>query len=134
MEIELESVKVVATFLEEQAPKTCKAMSEALPLDAEAKHSTWSGNAIWFVSDKLPVVEPENAFCLMSQGDVVIYPGIKEVMVIYGRRAFSRGPSTDNSPANVFAVVRDLDAMDRFAEKARNLVNVGAKRICLRKM
>jgi hypothetical protein len=134
MEIKLEGVKVAATLLEEEAPETCEALWNVLPLEAEAKHCAYSGMCIYFKSHKLPIVKPENSSCFVSRGDVVLYPRDPEFLIVYGRRCFLRGPVTDTSPTNVFAVVRDLDAVEKFAEKAADLLNVGAKKIFLRRI
>ena len=130
LEIDLAGVTVTAVLREDVAPKTVAALVDVLPVTARAAHCICSGECIWFTSDRLPVPEPENATAYMSQGDIVLGPR-HEFVIAYGRRCAMRGFS-GYYPANAFAMVRDLDAMDRFAEVSRKTLTEGAQTITVR--
>jgi hypothetical protein len=50
----------VARLLDEEAPTTCAAVWDALPIQGEVKRSAFSG-LVMFVSTDVSVTEPENA-------------------------------------------------------------------------
>jgi hypothetical protein len=128
--IELGGVTVRAVLREDVAPRTVAALVGALPITARAAHCICSGECVFFTSEQLPLVDPENATAYVSQGDVVLGPR-RELVIVYGRRCSMRGFS-GYYPSNAFAMVRDLDAMDRFAEIGRKTLMEGAKPITVR--
>lgn len=130
LEVDLAGVPVHALLREDVAPKTIDALLKVLPMSARAMHCTCSGECVWFDSERLPVVAPENSTVYLSQGDIVLGPS-HEFVIAYGRRCAMRGFSGYH-PCNVFAIVRDLDAMDRFAEVCRKIKMDGAKPITVR--
>jgi hypothetical protein len=102
--------------LEEQAPKTCKAVLNVLPLKGEVDHATWSGDMVFLKGKEVPFKESENRTVYPSRGDVVWNSDLKEVQIIYGQvhLRVRYGPS----PSNVFA---------RITENLEELRKVGSK-------
>jgi hypothetical protein len=124
IEVTLNGASVQAVLLEDQAPKTVAAVKAALPIQSPAIHCMCSGECVWLQDDAVPLVEEENAFTYMSQGDICI--GYKhEIVIVYGRRCATRGRK-GYMHFNVFATVRDLDAMDRFAQECEPIMSMGS--------
>jgi len=74
---------IIAELLEKNAPKTCEAFWEILPL-AHKVHTYPEGYEISF--KPLPMsVELENETEIVDAGDVVYYQPWKEVCIFYGR-------------------------------------------------
>lgn len=130
MEIELEGFKVVATLLDDEAPKTCDAFWNILPFEGEAMHCTCSGQCIFSHGGSLPKVEPENQSPFVSQGDVLISPDL-ELIIVHGRMCYIRAYTTNDYPVNHFAIIQDIG---KFEEVAENLKRVGAKKILIRRI
>ena len=124
IEITLNGATVQAVLREDLAPKTVAAVKAALPIESPAIHCMCSGECVWLLDDRVPLVEEENAFTYMSQGDICI--GYKhELVIVYGRRCATRGRK-GYMYFNVFAEVRDLDAMDRFAKECEPIMSMGS--------
>jgi hypothetical protein len=132
IEIELEGVRVVATLLEDKAPKTSEAFWKILPLEADAKHCTLSGECVFFTHDKIPKVEPENHSPFVSQGDIVLSPD-REIIIVHGRKCLLRTYTTIYHPSNHFAIIDHSENLEKFEKVAENLKNVGAKKIVFRR-
>ena len=130
IEISLNGASVRAVLLEDQAPQSVAAVRDALPIESPAIHCMCSGECVWLLDDRVPLVEEENAFTYMSQGDICI--GYKhEIVIVYGRRCATRGRK-GYMHFNVFAMVRDLDAMDRFAKECEPIMSMGSGIIQIR--
>jgi len=130
IEVELNGVVVTALLLEDAAPKTVDALVKALPMSSKAIHCICSGECVWFQHDHVPIVEEENATTYFSQGDISL--GYKhEFVIAYGRRCAARG-FKGYMRFNVFAMVRDLDAMDRFAAVSAPIMSDGTGTISVR--
>jgi hypothetical protein len=141
IEIEMEGVVIVGTLMDGdewgQAPKACDAFLKTLPINAKAMHGMWSGNIVVVESAKIPEVEPENPTIFLSQGDIGIVPNrygrkVGELIIAYGRRVSMRGTHTGKEPVNVFAEVKDIDSMEKFAEVCRRTRLEGLKEINIR--
>ena len=134
--ITLDGVTVTADLLESKAPRTCEAVWNALPIEAEAFHCTMSGDCIWFGHEKLPKVTPENQSPYVSQGDVVLTIDPQylqpEMMIVHGRRCLLQ-TSTGLDVANHFAIIWDPAELNRFDPVAENLMKVGARKITVQK-
>lgn len=134
IEIELNGVTVKAVLREDGAPRTVAAVVQALPLSGRAIHCICSGECVWFESEQVPLVPAvgmeENLTIYFSQGDIALGPR-HEFLIIYGRRCASRS-LRGYVPYSAFAMVRDLDAMDRFAKVAAPIMSDGSGEIRVR--
>ena len=45
--LKLKGVRAVATLLEEEAPRTCNAVWDALPIEGETYHAKWAGRELY---------------------------------------------------------------------------------------
>lgn len=87
--------EVEAELLEERCPKTCDAIWNALPLEAELE--VWK-EEVYF---DIPVrIAPENPTSKTSAGDVAYWPEGQGFCIFFGR-------SQPISKVNVFARVRE---------------------------
>src|SRR5689334_8821824 len=66
-----EGVSARAVLLEDQAPRTCRAMWELLPVEGEAFHAMVSGTIGAILLDPGVVVEAENTATCLQTGDVL---------------------------------------------------------------
>src|SRR3972149_6365161 len=82
-----------AALLEEEAPNTCRAFLEALPIKGRVIHARWSGEAVWLPMEEFGIEVPfENHTSHPSRGDLLYYPGgisEKELLIPYGSTFFS---------------------------------------------
>jgi len=123
-----------AILLEDEAPETCKAFLERLPLTLEFTHSTTSGQAVVSLTENF-TVEREN------QRTVGIYPGTlcflvkntsmhvpDEIYITYGPYFISRGLKVDyQEPVNVFGRVESN--LDELYQVSSRLLMKGAEKI-----
>lgn len=117
------NVRGVATLLEEEAPLTCEAVWEALPLEGDAYHARWAGREVYTLVpplDKDP--GKENATIMPIGGDLLYFevqaasidipperrtgqPFI-DIALFYGRNNFLLGPE-GYMPGNLFATITE---------------------------
>jgi hypothetical protein len=116
-------VRGVATLLEEDAPLTCAAVWNALPLEGDAYHARWAGREVYTLVPPLGS-DPgkENATILPIAGDLLYFeigaasidipperrtgqPFI-DIALFYGRNSFLLGPE-GYAPGNLFATVSE---------------------------
>ena len=116
-------VSGVATLLDEEAPRTCDALWNALPVEGDAYHARWAGREVYTLIPPLDV-DPgkENATILPIAGDLLYFevpaasidipperrtgqPFI-DLALFYGRNNFLLGPE-GYMPGNLFATVTE---------------------------
>jgi hypothetical protein len=124
--VEFEGVRLEADMLENDAPKTCSAFWNLLPLNGMAKHCTMSGECIFLVDDRIQVPEHENRTSSVSQGEIFMAP--HECLVVYGRKCFLSYLGQP-FPENRFAVARKPEQLDQFEKVARRTLDIGARPI-----
>jgi hypothetical protein len=136
VEIELDGVVVTARLLEEQSPKTCERMWEALPYEDRVTHGKWSGQMFHTntpidldVPGSMPPFDIESPSAYQSPGDVVYYRPAKEYAVAYGESRFC----WESGPLFVTPVARIEGDFTEFAKKAAEMVSKGAKRFVIRR-
>ncbi len=117
------NVRGVATLLDEEAPRTCDAVWNALPLEGDAYHARWAGREVYTL---VPPLESdpgkENATIMPIGGDLLYFevdaasidipperrtgqPFI-DIALFYGRNNFLLGPA-GYMPGNLFATVTE---------------------------
>jgi hypothetical protein len=128
-------ITCVARLLDEQAPRTCAAVWDALPLGADVYHAKYARNEIYtFVPTFAEMAPgPENTTITPIPGDVVYFPfeqwqmantgygydpgsvqreaeHVIDLAVFYERNNLLLNPDIGFVPGNVFAtIVRGLD-------------------------
>jgi Protein of unknown function (DUF3830) len=130
-----EEVAASARLLEE-APETCRALLEALPLSALARHGIYSGSEVYLVLPERLTPPREHATSIVRPGDVGfltvekgsgygIDEAYSEICWFYD---FDATPSMPEGPiaVNIFARLEDADA---FFAVCRRMRLEGAKRI-----
>lgn len=128
MEIKLEKrdVSCIARLLDDEAPRTCDAIWEALPLSNQVWHAKYASNEIYCMVPPL-ATEPglENPSITPIPADVMYFnfptgqflksfrisrgidglPSVVDLAVFYGRNNFLWDPSVGPVPGNVYATI-----------------------------
>jgi Protein of unknown function (DUF3830) len=123
--LKLKKVRAVATFLEEEAPRTCGAVWDALPIEGETFHAKWAGRELYTLVPPLKTKPgEENATVTPIPGDLLFfqvspdsidipvpmrkaYPeGLVDLAVFYGRNNLLLGPA-GFMPGNLFATITE---------------------------
>jgi hypothetical protein len=118
-------VRAVATFLEDEAPRTCAALWEMLPIEGETFHAKWAGRELYtLVHPPEASPGPENATIMPIPGDLLWFDvspdsidipinmrkanprGFVDVAVFYGRNSFLLSPQ-GFMPGNLFATITE---------------------------
>lgn len=132
LRIQIGPDEFAATLLELDALNTCSLIRDNLPLEGDALHSSWSGEAVFCYFDKImSKVEPENDSIYGSTGEIFYYPRRKEILMVHGRAQFRfrDGPVA----ANLFARI-DADSLVRFVQTCRRIQREGSKRLVINEM
>ena len=126
------NVSAVAKLLTEEAPRTCAAVWDELPITGDAYHAKWAGKELYTLVPPLKT-DPgkENATITPIPGDVLYIPvpatsidlpvelrrqspgGWADLAVFYGRNSLLLGPD-GFMPGNLFATI--VDNLEEFAE------------------
>lgn len=135
--LEKRGVSCVARLLDDEAPRTCAAVWDALPLDGDVYHAKYARNEIYTFCPPFADPEPglENPTITPIPGDVCYFsftagqlpsasygygeqegaagrPRVIDLALFYGRNNLLLNADVGFVPANVFAsVVEDLDVM-----------------------
>lgn len=134
-------VRAIATLLEEEAPRTCAAVWNALPLEGETFHAKWAGRELYTLVPPL-ASRPgeENATITPIPGDVLYFDvppdtidlpvalrrahpkGLVDIAVFYGRNNLLLGPA-GFMPGNLFATI--TEGLDEYARACAELFREG---------
>lgn len=124
--LERRGVRAVAEMLDDEAPKTCQAVWDALPVTAGTYHAKWANNEIFVLVPPFAETEPgrENATVFPIPGDLCYFfippgaaapaelraqcdrTGLIDLAVFYGRNNYLLGPE-GHMPGNVFATITE---------------------------
>jgi hypothetical protein len=138
-----EGVSARAVLLEEEAPRTCRAVWEQLPLAGSAGHGAYSGTIVAIYFDPAVVVGEEHATTCVQTGDVMFthydanvrhgYPNaLSEIYWAYDRYARPHVPGQwVPAIANVFG--RIIGEPADFYAVCRRLQREGLKRLEVRR-
>jgi hypothetical protein len=134
-----EGVSARAVFLDDEAPRTCAAMWDALPAAGDGMHGSYSGTVVGLFIDPTIVVSEENATSCIQTGDVLFthyepnvrhghhFP-VSEIYWAYDRYARPTIPGQwVPAIANVFA--RFVDDPSPFYAACRRIPKEGWKRL-----
>ncbi len=128
---------VDAEMLEDEAPKTCQAAWDALPLEEDGIHAIYSGSEIaYFLSEDI-VIPPENQTSRVLPGDICYFrlepglmhgwlDGITELCWFYG----SDGrPNMPDGPVAVNLFARMIGDTSAFNKVCYRIRREGVKRV-----
>ena len=127
-------VTCVAELLEKDAPRTCEAVWNALPLEGPAQHAKYARNEVYAMVPRFTTtaVGQENPTVTPIPGDVVFFdfpggmldrsfkedvgvaalPGVIDLAIFYGRNNLLLNGDVGWVPGNVYGtIVEGLDAM-----------------------
>lgn len=147
VEIRLEKrrARCVAELLDDLAPRTCRAVWEALPRGGDAFHAKYARNEIYTLVPAFAPEEPgpENTTITPIPGDVLYFSmepwqlapathGYEQtatgertvdLAVFYGRNNLLLNPDFGFVPGNVFATI--VEGLDEMAAAARDMWRAG---------
>jgi hypothetical protein len=130
--LERRGVSCVAELLEKEAPRTCAAVWEALPLGGDAQHAKYARNEVYTMVPRFAQIGRENPTVTPIPGDVVLFDfaggmldaafktdqgidqdaGAIDLAIFYGRNNLLINGDVGWVPGNVYAsIVEGLDVM-----------------------
>ena len=144
--LERRGVSCVAELLEKDAPRTCEAVWQALPLGGEAYHAKYARNEVYTMVERFAGTEPglENPTVTPIPGDVVYFsfsggmldrafkeekglaalPGVIDLAIFYGRNNLLLNGDVGWVPGNVYATI--TEGLDRMAEACNDVWRSGS--------
>jgi hypothetical protein len=130
--LERRGVSCVAELLEKEAPRTCAAVWDALPLAGDAQHAKYARNEVYTMVPRFAQIGRENPTVTPIPGDVVLFDfaggmldtafkadqridqdeGAIDLAIFYGRNNLLINGDIGWVPGNVYAsIVEGLDVM-----------------------
>jgi len=136
IELDLDGTTVTAALLDGTAPKTAKALWDALPLTGKTTNTKWSGQMLRFWGKAgslgqtpIRLTTPENGQVLHVPGYVYYHPRYRGLRIAYGQ-AQQSGPASVSTLTPVARLTGDWTA---FREKAAAIMFEGAKTLTIRR-
>jgi hypothetical protein len=143
IEIEVQPGEVLrANLLDDVAPTTAEAVWQALPIQAELRHASYSGYSLYIYVD-FRVAEPENllaedvppgALVINTQQSFYMIKGEvipEEIMFVYGPCRFFN--FTGWFPCNYFAQLEPAD-LEQLALIGQRIIDNGTETVTLRRV
>ena len=135
-------------LLRDEAPRTCRAVWDALPIEKPAFHARRSGKELFVLADPFKNPGPENTRLRLAGGDVLFvhlpavwkddHPdftrsdaGIFDIALIYGDDALLRGPVAPIE-GNLFGRVASAD-LPKLVELCERMWREGTELVRLRR-
>lgn len=144
--LERRGVTCVAELLDKDAPRTCDAVWDALPLGGEAYHAKYARNEVYTMVPRFAPDEPglENPTVTPIPGDLVYFsftggmldrsfkeekgidglPGVIDLAIFYGRNNLLLNGDVGWVPGNVYG--RVVEGLDRMADACNDLWRSGS--------
>ena len=144
--LEARGVSCVAELLDKDAPRTCEAVWQALPLGGDAYHAKYARNEVYTMVERFAADEVglENPTVTPIPGDVMYFsfhggmldrqfkeekgiaalPGVIDLAIFYGRNNLLLNGDVGWVPGNVYATI--VDGLDRMAEACNDVWRSGA--------
>ncbi|HET8893238.1 MAG TPA: DUF3830 family protein [Gaiellaceae bacterium] len=140
---EQRGVSCVARLLDEDAPLTCEAVWNALPLTGEVFHAKYARNEVYILVPSFATAEvpPENTTITPIPGDVVYFgfepwqlaasshgysgterpdsANVVDMAVFYGRNNLLLNPDFGFVPGSVYAAIEE--GLEAFADASREI-------------
>ena len=124
-------ITFIVELLEDEAPETCEAFLNTVPIRGRAIQARWSGEAAWLPMDEWGIEVPfENHTSHPSRGDLLYYPGgisEKEMLIPYGSAIFAS--RVGQLQGNHFATI--VEGVDRLGEMGEKVLWEGAQEIVI---
>lgn len=140
--LEQRNVRAIAEMLEDEAPKTCAAVWNALPHSGPVNHAKWANNEIYILTPPFALEEPgrENATVFPIPGDLLYFfippggpvpaelreqcaaTGLIDLAIFYGRNNYLHGPE-GHMPGNLFATI--TEGLKEFAAACQDVFRQG---------
>lgn len=129
IKITIGGIPFLANLLEDEAPETCQAFLETLPIVGRVIQARWSGEAVWLPMNYWGIDVPfENHTSHPNRGDLLYYPGgisEKEMLIPYGSAFFSS--KVGQLQGNHFASI--VEGSERLEEMGKKALWEGAQKI-----
>jgi hypothetical protein len=141
----LRGVSCVAELLEKDAPRTCDAVWQALPMGGDIYHAKYARNEVYTMVERFAGEEIglENPTITPIPGDLVYFdfpggmldrkfkeekgidalPGVVDLALFYGRNNLLLNGDVGWVPGNVYATI--VDGLDRMAEACNDVWRSG---------
>ncbi len=124
--LEQRGIRAVAEMLDDEAPKTCEAVWNALPQSGPVWHAKFANNEIFILTAPFAPEEPgrENGTVFPIPGDLLYFfippgspvpaevreqaaaSGLVDLALFYGRNNYLHGPE-GHMPGNLFAIITE---------------------------
>jgi hypothetical protein len=124
--LEQRGIRAVAEMLDDEAPKTCEAVWNALPQSGPVWHAKFANNEIFILTAPFAPEEPgrENGTVFPIPGDLLYFfippgspvpaevreqaaaSGLVDLALFYGRNNYLHGPE-GHMPGNLFATITE---------------------------
>jgi hypothetical protein len=141
--LEERGIRAVAEMLDDEAPKTCRAVWDALPQTGPTYHAKWANNEIYILTPPFAPEEPgrENATVFPIPGDLCYFfvppgghvppdmreqcgeTGVIDLAIFYGRNNYLLAPD-GHMPGNLFATI--TEGLKELAVASQDLWRNGA--------
>jgi hypothetical protein len=132
----------VAKLLEEEAPRNCKTLWDALPIEAEVYHAAYAGQCVWMViKDYIDVgeVHKENQRVLGNLPGTVTLDAYgpettldrSEINIVTGPFFYPRTPFHGEKPMNRVALI--TDKLDELYKAAYDIRENGKEKVTIRR-
>lgn len=136
----------IADLLEEDAPSTCDALWNLLPLRLKAIHDIWSGHQVLAHLDNKIVLQPENVLTYIPMpGDIFYYyrpahyfrgapygrSESAELGIVYDRDTRPQGPRGPEA-VNLFASISS--GLTDFARSCEDMITHGQKDLLIERV
>ena len=141
--LEGRGVRAVADLLDDEAPKTCQAVWDALPQSGPTYHAKWANNEVYiltppFASGRtrarechgLPhprrhslLLRPAGEHRAARHARAVPRNGVIDLAIFYGRNNYLHGPA-GHMPGNIFAII--TEGLPELAAACQDLWRNGA--------
>jgi len=133
IDVDLDGTVVRAALNDDLAPTTCRAIWDALPFEGRAVHAQVSGDMFRMLDDApvgdLPV---ESGVSFQHPGQIIYYPGIKEIAFCMGVARFRSVPGVDGNTSKLTPLAEIEGDCTQFAQMGDSLQFIGAKPIRFR--
>jgi hypothetical protein len=142
--LERRGVSCVAELLEKDAPRTCAAVWDALPLGGDAQHAKYARNEVYTMVPRFAQIGRENPTITPIPGDVVLFDfaggmldtafkadqgidaeaGAIDLAIFYGRNNLLINGDIGWVPGNVYATI--VEGLDVMAEACHDVWRSGS--------
>jgi hypothetical protein len=138
-------VSCVARLMDKDAPRTCEAVWQALPLGGDIYHAKYARNEVYTMVERFgDAVGQENPTVTPIPGDVVYFdfhggmldrafkeekgidqlPGVIDLAIFYGRNNILLNGDVGWVPGNVYATI--VEGLEPMAEACNDVWRAGA--------